>query len=262
MSTMNLQTQTTFTNCPERVTTCSDFSSLYTQSQQSNFQFCSSSQILSILNRLNNEYPQEYAKLDTSTNTCDAQSGNIGFCADSDNGDNIYIKGSATVSDGQGNEETGFDTCLSSSTIREYICESGASIAYEDFECPNGFSCSNGKCVQAQECFDEDGSDFENSLTIKSRATQGNQVREDTCLGSTLSEGICQNGQLSVDYVICPDGCSNGACLTNVQCDLSGNIKPCDRITLQELEVLTSQWRSRDITDIEYNEVILLWRST
>lgn len=43
-------------------------------------------------------------------------------------------------------------------------------------------------------------------------------------------------------------------------CVLENNDYPCDEITLEELDLLTADWRSRSISDSEYNGAIKIWR--
>ena len=67
-------------------------------------------------------------------------------CTDSDGGANIYVKG--TTADAR---ETQVDACSSSTRILEHICTpdglGGQYVLGEYFDCPAGYVCSDGACV-------------------------------------------------------------------------------------------------------------------
>ena len=66
-----------------------------------------------------------------------------GKCNDSDNGKDIFTKGSV-VSDGN----TYIDTCQDESTVLEWYC-SNEGPTQEAIACPEGYSCQDGACVSS-----------------------------------------------------------------------------------------------------------------
>ena len=73
-------------------------------------------------------------------------------CADSDGGINISQFGSSTLRRSVGQIiSSASDSCLSSSLVREYYCNTTAgadpqAFVYKDIPCPQGTSCVNGAC--------------------------------------------------------------------------------------------------------------------
>ena len=89
---------------------------------------CSSSFVLSCANGCNN-----------STNYCN------NTCTDSDGGNNIYVKGTASTG-----SSTATDFCYSTNSVTEYYCSSQTATALTSltYVCPIGYSCVTGACVQ------------------------------------------------------------------------------------------------------------------
>ncbi len=68
-------------------------------------------------------------------------------CSDTDSGVDIYAQG--TCSDANGRVYT--DKCYDSTKVYEYGCSSGACASYGTKACPEGYSCTDGACVQGAE---------------------------------------------------------------------------------------------------------------
>lgn len=68
-------------------------------------------------------------------------------CADSDNGKDIWTKGTVTR-----NGSTYIDYCTNNVTVHEYFCDNN-NLGEEDISCPSGTICQDGRCLhQATEC--------------------------------------------------------------------------------------------------------------
>ncbi|MEM4331866.1 MAG: Kazal-type serine protease inhibitor family protein [Candidatus Micrarchaeia archaeon] len=150
----------------------------------------------------------------TYKNPCYAQAAGVGIayegactvalCTDSDNGKNVLEKGKASY---KGVEY--MDTCSGTSVVEYYCSENG--LKSETIVCPEGQSCSDGKCVSL-ECSDSDGDDI---LTAGYVTYGGNKV-EDVCRDSaTVTEQLCANGKPAAKDVPCGTGytCNKGRCV-------------------------------------------------
>jgi hypothetical protein len=107
-----------------------------------------------------------------------------------------------------------FDSCGHVQEKKEY-CEYG---------CENGF-CKN-KTVE-KECFDSDGG---KNYYVKGVVETHTQRLEDHCNNDgTLTEKYCtETGEAKAETVGCPDGCSEGVCLSVNQTD------PCEGVTCSD----------------------------
>ncbi len=66
-------------------------------------------------------------------------------CIDSDNGQNIYIKGTTYNSN-----TTRIDACQSTSAVNEYYCQTGSNNIFSStIGCPSGYLCNDGACRAA-----------------------------------------------------------------------------------------------------------------
>lgn len=63
-------------------------------------------------------------------------------CTDSDFGKNVTVEGEVEAN---GNEEE--DYCVNDHTVMEYFCY-GESIRGEEMDCPEGYSCISGECME------------------------------------------------------------------------------------------------------------------
>ena len=152
-------------------------------------------------------------------------------CVDSDNGINKYVKGKVSAS--QNSEE---DQCLGENLL-EYYCEND-SILKQSIKC----NCNDGVCYDSSTCYDsENPNPVSNSygnqwyqdkyvkgkVTLKSVNPNGvkEYIYEDECKNengkSVLVDYTCSpldesGGNFSVgfgNYIECPNGCKDGACL-------------------------------------------------
>ena len=65
-----------------------------------------------------------------------------GSCSDSDEGHNIFRKGTTRIDDKEYR-----DNCLSDYKLREYYCY-GDDVEVDDLTCPEGYICDNDRCVE------------------------------------------------------------------------------------------------------------------
>ncbi|MFH1234036.1 MAG: discoidin domain-containing protein [Candidatus Diapherotrites archaeon] len=164
-------------------------------------------------------------------------------CTDSD-GDNIYVKGTTVA-----NSAEYKDYCYNTQTLKEYIC-SGTTIYLVDRACPQGYSCSDGACVQAatptptatptpsptatptpQPCTDSDnGMSFYVKGTTSGVSASGTDnftngeyaTIEDYCSSNTLGpyvmEHYCSSGYMARTMYYCHDPapyCIDGKCTSS-----------------------------------------------
>jgi hypothetical protein len=147
-------------------------------------------------------------------------------CNDTDGGINYNSFGITTVAD-----YSNFDSCQSGKIWEGYCSEDGYGIYTKVNQCPKG--CLNGACVATpanNTCVDSDGGI---NYSVKGRAWgmyNGSfiNVTDGACgtnitnpesfsengIGPYIGELYCSNNELKVNYSTCPNGCSNGACLT------------------------------------------------
>ena len=163
-------------------------------------------------------------------------------CSDTDNGRTYNTSGKVTY-----NGQTYTDYC-SGSQVFEYTCENDVQAPYTIimkglwYQCSNG--CSNGACVQStnvtQTCTDTDGGrnyDVQGTINDPTHYTNPS-TRTDYCLKDSpndnalnyitgspvnyLIEMYCNSTNNKIigmsEIHLCPNGCSNGACVqaTNV----------------------------------------------
>ncbi|MEM4663157.1 MAG: hypothetical protein QXM75_03995 [Candidatus Diapherotrites archaeon] len=139
-------------------------------------------------------------------------------CSDTDNGKDIFNRGTVTTSNQQFS-----DYCEPSGTlITEYYCQDNQ-VKHETISCPPGYSCLNGRCQQptptTSGCKDSDGKDiFTKGIT----EFNGNYF-PDICTGTnSLIEHYCAENEPGCDsnglryfQQDCPTGyrCIDGACV-------------------------------------------------
>ncbi len=151
------------------------------------------------------------------------------WCYNSDeNSGNVYnVKGYC-----QDNSGTHNDYC-DGSTVRDYYCggiwngTSWRNVKCEagGFVCSSaGLACSDGACINANTtnttCTDSDGGInyyTKGTTTICTSTSQsgGCGVFADTCTGSILKEGYCENSLLKTINYTCPYGCREGVCVAD-----------------------------------------------
>ena len=69
-------------------------------------------------------------------------------CVDSDNGANVYKKGSVTIYNYDGSiREVLIDTCRDANYVYEQVCLNGGKSLKEGHVCPTDYTCENGACV-------------------------------------------------------------------------------------------------------------------
>jgi hypothetical protein len=69
-------------------------------------------------------------------------------CTESDNGNDIYTKGTTNGIFGSPPKyTTNEDRCIGTARVREYFCATETHQAGETIKCPEGTACSEGICV-------------------------------------------------------------------------------------------------------------------
>ena len=160
-------------------------------------------------------------------------------CTDSDGGKDYYERGYIDLTSGE-NKMSYIEICTWSSgdltngeegdSVAESWCEDGEKIT-ETYKCPN--RCKEGACVEEviTECIDSDGG---KDYYGKGKITFGNEYAFDSCLKDmspefgeterTLIEHYCAGdeesyGQFHSEHYQCPDGCQDGACVSEDETD-------------------------------------------
>lgn len=158
-------------------------------------------------------------------------------CYDSDNGQTPMVLGYAKTLTGSPQ----WDYC-SGTKVREYYC-TGDIVTVGTLDCPAGYSCSGGVCVNAPTCSDPDNTPYPIPTTAHSsfltRTTVTNSAGSvaDACYdGLTLFEQACNSNGVDVNVAsrncqtVYGTGytCQNGACVTasSCTCPLASTV-PC-----------------------------------
>ncbi len=139
-------------------------------------------------------------------------------CTDSDDGKNIYEKGTASA----GTSST--DSCVGSDKVTEYYCESN--VVKSSLEtCGSGYSCINGACAP-DVCTDSDGGkDKETYGTVK----KGSETFQDSCYdGDTVKEYYCMSNEIKSQNMDCGElgECTGGRCTSPACIDSDGGNEP------------------------------------
>jgi hypothetical protein len=149
------------------------------------------------------------------------------FCKDTEQGKDIYKKGYVTVGHLNG-QSTTVDSCIDKTTVGEHICAGFAhSVPYLK-NCPSGFVCSDGACVEntqsepSVQCSDTDAYDVFTKGAVEEIQGSSKQNKVDYCTNAyRLVEYFCPSStsSLSSKEISCGDGyyCSDGACKRNIK---------------------------------------------
>ena len=143
-------------------------------------------------------------------------------CTDSDGGNNIYVKGTASgygLLVGEIISET--DQCQTNGDIAEAVCsENGPGVNF--INCPNG--CNDGACIPEINitCTDSDG-----GINYPEKGTCLDSSGElvDGCIVGGLHDGwlreiFCKEGKCVMHDYECPDGCLEGICVNEPEINL------------------------------------------
>jgi hypothetical protein len=150
-------------------------------------------------------------------------------CTDSDGGKNYNVSGNVLGVSSSGEVVSGNDYCMGN-VLKELYCDASGFVNTDAYTCPNG--CSNGACVSgtASSCTDSDGGDNPdavgtvtyNGATFIAPDTGTTNKYTDRCYvqsngDQAVTEFSCSNNNLIASNHYCPNGCSNGACLSSKQ---------------------------------------------
>src|SRR3989338_6656634 len=151
---------------------------------------------------------------------CDAGACVPRRCNDAD-GQNASIAGETYITIGDRRTESNSDTCAQGDTVREYYCD-GSEITSRSIQCPQGASCSGGRCVQPT-CTDSDGGIV---TSIAGSVVRGVATGNDVCVGQSrtvndvrmyeqVREYYCGGQQMSSINSSCGQGrvCQEGRCV-------------------------------------------------
>ena len=144
-------------------------------------------------------------------------------CTDSDGGKYVHVAGSTCDSGGCES-----DYCVyNNERVFEYYC-TGDVKRKKPYDC--AFGCSDGACIGTtpSSCSDPDNTNENFIQSLYTRTTVTTNIGEsltDTCLENnspTVREYRCDDlNQIAWTNYICPNGCSNGACVdqaTHTEC--------------------------------------------
>ena len=151
------------------------------------------------------------------------------WCNDSDNGSNLFVKGTTTSSGGNG-----IDFCVNSSAVEEYSCQ--IEVTRQANDCPSGYECSDGACAQTRPigCVDSDNG---TNLDVNGTVTLNGNDYADTCSSMFIvKEYFCSKGTVDNMVMQCPEGqrCGFGKCVPIIYTcnDSDSGIKIYDRGTV------------------------------
>ncbi len=141
-------------------------------------------------------------------------------CTDSDGGQNLEVKGTASGIDG-GVPVSKTDSCYSTTIVNEAYCYN-ENIYQTSKTCPTGKACLDGACVASVTpiCKDSDNGKDPNVLgTVSGNDEAGNRfTNTDSCqtFGS-LTEYYCDGTTKKSTPIVCPTGkkCVGGICVSS-----------------------------------------------
>ncbi|MCX8166500.1 MAG: ABC transporter permease [Candidatus Micrarchaeota archaeon] len=124
---------------------------------------------------------------------------NINTCSDTDNGIDIYNKGSVTKGGSTSN-----DVCLSATRVQEFYCDANNNIKFTNQDCPSGYICEDGRCREVS-CTDTDNG---LTVTLPGKTSNETQIKYDICIDSTkIREYSCNTDRTIKEAILsCPDG--------------------------------------------------------
>jgi hypothetical protein len=144
--------------------------------------------------------------------------GTCASCRDSDGGNNVLDAGHVLAGGSAYN-----DSCINSSTLKEYFCTGAGAVSHADVRCSSGYTCTGGACVVSP-CTDSDNGE---TAGIKGTTAASGSSKTDSCVSDTMvSEYYCSNGEVLSKGIDCGSGehCVDGACAA-YQCTDSDNGK-------------------------------------
>ena len=139
-------------------------------------------------------------------------------CTDSDGGRDTYVLGRVSMAG-----TTHADSCVDTSTVKEYYCDGGA-VAVSELPCGSGYGCTNGACAEVP-CSDSDSGEV---AETRGTAISGATSQTDACAGETsVTEYYCSDGRILSRSLTCGTGkhCSEGACVEYTCTDSDGGQK-------------------------------------
>jgi hypothetical protein len=177
-------------------------------------------------------------------------------CTDSDGGENIFETGTCTRKV-ENSSIPLTDFCETENKVREYYCGKNAQnepdCQYKVLDCPEGYACQNGKCIQL-ECQDSDNGKNKFVAGECFEKETGQRFR-DYCLNKDyLNEYFCQKGKCEGEQLKCDDGqeCYKGACL-NLSCEEVPGEKKCIEKIGNEIKAVFSYHCFMEDRVVEYH---------
>lgn len=148
-------------------------------------------------------------------------------CKESDDGYDLYEKGTSALYRDSHKVSTGTDYCVDRDTVHEYWCKSDSELVTgKSYSCPTDYVCSAGACVKDVDHWTcEESDDGDNVYIygkIKFYDSSGNYrgYEEDYCHegdSRLITEVVCNKytGESKFVTKYCPSGytCSEGACV-------------------------------------------------
>ncbi len=135
-------------------------------------------------------------------------------CSDSDNGQDLLVRGRTVVVKGLLNTFDKWDECYDDGKVTEYSCLEDGSATYADILCPSGLKCANGKCIKST-CKETDaGIDIYKFGITTDTVTK--KESHDYCTGDhSITEYYCYGDDVDSVDKSCGPGyiCDNDRCV-------------------------------------------------
>ena len=121
-------------------------------------------------------------------------------CEDSDDGSNIFVKGTAKSNAPEPYEKEVTDYCANNTLIQEAICHNDGIIGVTGVECPVNYICNNGVCIKENEYVCGNG-----IIEPEEECDDGNVNNEDECSSDCrliLDKNFCFQRNFTAAFVL------------------------------------------------------------
>ncbi len=150
-----------------------------------------------LVKSINNQCPAGHA---CSDGACYKLSLN---CTETDAGNDTTTKGKTIVFKGLTISLEEYDECIDEAIVKEYSCLDNGSAAISEIQCPSGFKCSGGRCLEGK-CNETDGG--LNIYKYGTTTAEGKDYRDDCMNAHSLLEYYCYGDSVESKVMDCGKG--------------------------------------------------------